>query len=39
VSDRRIAEIFSEEGISFGQDDDAVYTPAISLGGLLSQVF
>jgi hypothetical protein len=38
VSDRRIAEIFAEEGISFGQDDDAVYTPAITLWGLLSQV-
>jgi len=38
VSDRRIAEIFVEEGISFGQDDDAVYTPAITLWGLLSQV-
>ena len=39
VSDQRIAEIFEEEGISFGQDDDAVYTPAITLWGLLSQVF
>ena len=38
VSDRRIAEIFVEEGISLGQDDDAVYTPAITLWGLLSQV-
>ena len=38
VSDRRIAEIFAEEGISFGQDADAVYTPAITLWGLLSQV-
>ena len=39
VSDQRIAEIFQEERISFGQDDDAVYTPAITLWGLLSQVF
>src|SRR5712692_2995373 len=39
VSDQRIAEIFEEEQISFGQDDDAVYTPAITLWGLLSQVF
>ena len=38
VSDRRIAEMFAEEGIAFGQDDDAVYTPAITLWGLLSQV-
>ena len=39
VSDQRIAEIFEEESISFGEDDDAVYTPAITLWGLLSQVF
>ena len=39
VSDQRIAQIFQEEQISFGQDDDAVYTPAITLWGLLSQVF
>jgi len=39
ISDERIAQIFAEDGISFGQDDDAVYTPAITLWGLLSQVF
>lgn len=39
VSDQRIAEIFAEEEISFGEDDDAVYTPATTLWGLLSQVF
>jgi len=39
VSDQRIAQIFQEEQIAFGQDDDAVYTPAITLWGLLSQVF
>jgi hypothetical protein len=39
ISDQRIAEILAEEQISFGQDDDAVYTPAITLWGLLSQVF
>ena len=39
VSDQRIAQIFEEEQISFGEDEDAVYTPAITLWGLLSQVF
>ena len=36
VSDERIADIFAEEGIDFGQTDDAVYTPAVTLWGLLS---
>ena len=39
VSEQRIAEIFAQEQISFGEDEDAVYTPAITLWGLLSQVF
>ena len=39
LSDQRIAEIFEQEQISFGADEDAVYTPAITLWGLLSQVF
>lgn len=38
ISDQRIAQIFEEEQISFGVDDDAVYTPAMTLWGLLSQV-
>jgi hypothetical protein len=38
VSDQRIAQIFAEEQIAFGLEDDAVYTPAITLWGLLSQV-
>ena len=38
ISDERIAQIFAEEEISFGQEDDAVYTPAVTLWGLLSQV-
>jgi hypothetical protein len=38
VSDERIAQILDEEEIAFGQQDDAVYTPAITLWGLLSQV-
>ena len=39
LSEQRIAEIFEQEQISFGEDDDAVYTPAVTLWGLLSQVF
>jgi hypothetical protein len=39
VTDQRVAEIFAEEGVDFGQTEDAVYTPAITLWGLLSQVF
>ena len=39
VSDQRIAEIFAEEEVDFGQTDDAFYTPAMTLWGLLSQVF
>ena len=38
ISDERIAQIFVEQGISFGQEEDAVYTPAVTLWGLLSQV-
>lgn len=39
LSDARIAEILEQEQISFGQDDDGVYSPVITLWGLLSQVF
>lgn len=39
LSEQRIAEIFEQEQISFGEDEDSVYTPAITLWGLLSQVF
>ena len=39
ISDQRIADIFTEEEIAFGEEDDAVYTPAVTLWGLLSQVF
>jgi hypothetical protein len=39
ISAQRLADIFREEGIDFGQEEDAVYTPAITLWGLLSQVF
>jgi len=39
LSDRRITEVLANEGIEFGQDDEAVYTPAVALWALLSQVF
>ena len=39
LSDQRIAEINRDEGSVFGEDEDAVYTPLITLWGLLSQVF
>lgn len=39
ISEERIAEVFRQEGIEFGQEEDAVYTPAVTLWGLLSQVF
>jgi len=39
ISDPRIATVFAEEQISFGEDPDAVDTPAITLWGVLSQVF
>ncbi len=39
ILDQRIAEIFAEEEVDFGQTEDAVYTPAMTLWGLLSQVF
>jgi len=39
VSDERITEIFAEERVVFGRTEDALYTPAITLWGLLSQVF
>jgi len=39
LTDERIADLFAEEGISFGDDEDAVYTPAVTLWGLLSQAF
>jgi len=39
LTDERIAEVFQEEGISFGDGDDDVYTPVVTLWALLSQVF
>ena len=39
LSDQRIAEVLKNEGIVFGEDDDSVSTPVITLWALLSQVF
>jgi hypothetical protein len=38
ISAERIAEVFRQEGLEFGHEEDAVYTPAVTLWGLLSQV-
>ena len=39
LPEQRIAEIFEQEQIVFGEDEDAAYTPAVTLWGLLSQAF
>lgn len=39
LTDERIADVFAAEGISFGADEESVYTPVVTLWGLLSQVF
>jgi hypothetical protein len=39
LPEQRIAQIFEQEQISFGEEQDAVYTPAVTLWGLLSQAF
>lgn len=39
VDEARFEEAFDEHGVAFGKDDDAVYTPAITLWALVSQVF
>ena len=31
--------VFDDHGIDFGDDEDAIYTPAITLWGLISQAF
>jgi len=38
LSEEAIAEVFDEEDASFAEDQDAVYTPAITLWAFLSQV-
>lgn len=39
VGDDRFEEVFQRHGIEFGSAEDAVYTPAITLWALVSQVF
>lgn len=39
VADDRFEEVFQEHGVDFGSDEDAVYTPSITLWALVSQVF
>ena len=38
VSEERIATVFEEEGVSFGQGEDDVYSPPVTLWAFLSQV-
>ena len=39
LPEEAIQAAFQEEGADFGQEDDAVYTPAVTLWTFLSQVF
>ncbi len=39
VDPDRLQQVFTEHGVSFGQEPDAVYTPALVLWALLSQAF
>ncbi len=39
IDDQRWQQVFDKHDIHFGSDQDAVYTPAITLWALLSQVF
>jgi hypothetical protein len=39
IDDERFESVFEDHEIDFGNDDDAVYTPAITLWALVSQVF
>ena len=39
LDDHQWQGIFDTHEITFGSDDDAIYTPAITLWGLISQVF
>lgn len=39
LDEERLAQTFAEHGVEFGTDEDAVYTPAITLWALVSQVF
>jgi hypothetical protein len=39
VDNSLFEHVFEEHGVEFGTEDDAVYTPAITLWALISQVF
>jgi hypothetical protein len=39
IDEQEFAIAFKAHGVNFGQSDDAIYTPAITLWGLISQVF
>lgn len=39
LDDNQWQDIFDAHGIDFGSDEDAIYTPAITLWALISQVF
>jgi hypothetical protein len=38
LPEKRIEEAFAEEGADFAQDEECVYTPAVTLWASLSQV-
>jgi putative transposase len=37
LPEQRINEVFAEEGVEFAQDEDAIYTPAVTVWAWLSQ--
>ena len=39
IDQNRFQAIFEKHGVHFGRDEDAVYTPAITLWALVSQTF
>jgi hypothetical protein len=39
IDDERFAQAFEEHGVEFGTDEEAVYTPAITLWAFVSQAF
>lgn len=39
INDQRWQQVFNKHDIDFGNDPDAIYTPAITLWALISQVF
>jgi len=38
LSEERVEVAFAEEGVVFGQEEDEIYTPAITLWAFLSQM-